>query len=81
MQKRKEFKEENIQFIMAKKRQEGILLLYGWLFIILGIFSLFLHYIIKINLVMGNVLIDTNNTGIFLLVIGILSVLLHYLSK
>jgi hypothetical protein len=81
MNKRKEFKAKNIQDIMTEKREKGILLLFGWIFTILGIISLFLYYIIRINLVIGNVIINTNSTGMLMLIIGVLSLLLHYFSK
>ena len=66
---------------MVKKKRDGALILLGLLFTILGAINLYLHYIKKVNLTLGDVLIDTNITGIFLLVVGVLSLLLDYLSR
>ena len=86
LMKENNFKGENTnsdikEVEMARKRQESILLSYGWLFVVLGFISLFLHYVIKINLLIGGALVNTELTGFFLLIVGGLSLLLYYLSK
>ena len=66
---------------MTKNRQEKYLLIFGAILSILGGFLLFLHYIVEINLIFGNILIDTSSTGIFVGVLGIFSLILYKLLK
>jgi len=71
---------KEVEMTNKRKQDTNTTLLFSGLVLMgMGGFFLFLYYVRKINISFGDVLINTELTGIFLGIVGILSLVLYLL--